>query len=145
MKNVIAPTNVDWTRSVDWIRQNVPKSVDAHYSGDDDERARRWWPHKCGVDWQSSTCHWVDCFLDEKREDHYYKDIVKSLDTYGFLVPLIIQERPEDIFRFGNGHHRLAAAIDLGINEIPLFIDTDYMCDVSELSDEQWRAVRRSL
>jgi len=56
--------------------------------------------------------------LDLKREDKKYPKLLASVKANGLLVPgnYIIHE---GMYFHGNGHHRLAAAIDLGFKRLP--------------------------
>lgn len=62
--------------------------------------------------------------LEEKRQDEQYSDIVASIRAYGFVRPLTARVNTDTIhgYMFGDGHHRLAAAIDLGYTHVPLQI-----------------------
>lgn len=62
--------------------------------------------------------------LEEKREDEHYPDVVESIRTQGFMRPLTARVNPATLhgYTFGDGHHRLAAAIDLGYTHVPLQI-----------------------
>lgn len=53
-----------------------------------------------------------------KREDTHYADLVADLAANGFAVPVAINY-VDGFFYLVNGHHRIAAAIELGITEIP--------------------------
>lgn len=54
--------------------------------------------------------------LYHKMEDGQYPFIVESLERWGFRFPLTIQLSPEGgTHTWGDGHHRLAAAIELGL------------------------------
>lgn len=57
--------------------------------------------------------------LEIKRSDEGYDRIVESLREHGFTVPCTVQIADRG-YIFGDGHHRLAAAIDLGIEYIPV-------------------------
>jgi hypothetical protein len=65
-----------------------------------------------------------EMLLERKREDNHYGQVVDSLRLNGFIRPLTATENPEAKygFTFGDGHHRLAAAIDLGFSHVPLQI-----------------------
>lgn len=61
--------------------------------------------------------------LSRKRVDSEYQDVVDSLQTRGLVRPLTCTWKPGGYghgwmgasgMMFGDGHHRLAAAIDLG-------------------------------
>lgn len=62
-----------------------------------------------------------DRLLEDKRADSHYEDVRLSIEERGFVRPLtaLIREGGQD-FSFGDGHHRLAAAIDLGLTMVPL-------------------------
>lgn len=61
------------------------------------------------------TC-W-DEILDEKRDDSHYPDVVASLRERGWVRPATCWGYPWEMV-YGDGHHRLAAAIDLGHSEV---------------------------
>lgn len=67
-----------------------------------------------------------DSVLEGKRDDYGYADLVESLKTDGFKCPLTAQlPNPEGVvprksYSFSDGHHRLAAAIELGMTHIPI-------------------------
>lgn len=65
-----------------------------------------------------------DRVLIGKRLDYYYEDIVQSLKNSGFKCPLTAQVPDVDNFRhtysFSDGHHRLAAAIELNMTHVPI-------------------------
>jgi hypothetical protein len=59
---------------------------------------------------------WV---LDYKRRDHWFDDLKTEITHNGFTKPLTaIYEYGK--LRFGDGHHRLAIAIDLGLETVPV-------------------------
>lgn len=71
------------------------------------------------VDWVQD---W-DSTLEDKRDDRNYRDIVTSIERWGFVRPLtayIKQLGDKEELRFGDGHHRLAAAIELGMTTVPV-------------------------
>ena len=54
--------------------------------------------------------------LDYKRLDEQYPDVKLSLQLFGFVKPLTLRVRRNgSIETMGDGHHRLAAAEELGI------------------------------
>lgn len=71
--------------------------------------------------------------LDSKRDDPHYSDVLESIEEHGFIRPLTA--RREDLaplgFMFGDGHHRLAAAQDLGYTHVPLEISRSLVNDDS--------------
>jgi ParB-like chromosome segregation protein Spo0J len=52
--------------------------------------------------------------LEIKRNDPDYADLMDSVRHHGIGFPILIYGRSVH-----NGHHRIAAALDLGIEEIP--------------------------
>jgi len=57
--------------------------------------------------------------LDSKRGDEHYEDVVESIKMHGFVRPVTVQWTDGgDEIQYGDGHHRLAAAIDLGMSHI---------------------------
>jgi hypothetical protein len=65
-----------------------------------------------------------DHLLDNKRSDSCYWDVYQSIEQHGFLRPvtgyLICPDY--DRLEYGDGHHRLASAIDLGMTTVPTLI-----------------------
>jgi hypothetical protein len=57
-------------------------------------------------------------FLDIKRCDTFYPELVESVRRNGVHMPVLIVDGV-----FENGHHRVAAAQDLGLTEIPYTTD----------------------
>lgn len=51
--------------------------------------------------------------LNLKRSDEFYPELVESMRKHGMKSPVMIID---GVFR--NGHHRVAAALDLGMTEI---------------------------
>ncbi len=73
--------------------------------------------------------------LSEKREDEWYDDVVISLSREGFTAPLTAYERDGNLI-LCDGHHRLAAARELGIPAVPVRVCGKFTC--AEDSGE-WR------
>lgn len=65
--------------------------------------------------------------LDYKREDECYEDVLMSLKEHGFVRPVTALPDPgaKYGFKYGDGHHRLAAAIDLGYTHVPIMLARD--------------------
>lgn len=62
---------------------------------------------------------WV---LNTKREDDHYKDVLDALKKKGFSRPLTVEyKRHSGGQQLSDGHHRLAAAIDLGFTHVPVY------------------------
>lgn len=62
-----------------------------------------------------------DACLEAKRRDDHYPDIVDSIRAFGFIRPLTARLVGSNL-EFGDGHHRLAAAIDLGLTTVPIMV-----------------------
>lgn len=61
--------------------------------------------------------------LDSKRRDYDYQKIVDSIKEFGYVVSLnMYWDKRYKRFVLSDGHHRLAAAIDLGITVVPVKI-----------------------
>ncbi|QJD53459.1 ParB-like nuclease domain protein [Microbacterium phage Lynlen] len=69
--------------------------------------------------------------LAQKRRDAHYPDVVESLETYGFIRPLdatlnfayeYVDDPSAGTVRLADGHHRLAGALDLGYEAVPILI-----------------------
>lgn len=68
--------------------------------------------------WSWNHLSWDD-LLNEKRSDYSYPDVVDSLREFGFIRPVTIDIRDDTVaWQYGDGHHRLAAAIDLGWHHV---------------------------
>ena len=59
--------------------------------------------------------------LRKKREEKGYQNLVESIASIGILWPALIDQDTE----YSNGHHRLAACIDLGYTHIPVTTEDD--------------------
>lgn len=77
---------------------------------------------------------WSLC-LDEKRGDDHYPDVVESIETHGFVRPLTATEK-DGRLTLGDGHHRLAAAIELGMTSVPVQVTKTW--GISPDSGEWW-------
>lgn len=54
-----------------------------------------------------------------KRGDEHYNDVLESIRRWGFVRPLTAYH-DGDKLSFGDGHHRLAAAMELGMTTVPV-------------------------
>ncbi|UKH48484.1 ParB-like nuclease domain protein [Microbacterium phage Katzastrophic] len=63
---------------------------------------------------------WMN-LLDEKRQDGHYPDVLQSLEEHGFIRPLNADTECGQL-QLSDGHHRLAAAIDLGMEVVPVYV-----------------------
>ena len=97
----------------------------------------RWVPVDEMMSWRS--CDSAGVRLKEvlrwKREDEHYPKVVEALRENGFMRPLTSYVEGFDRY-MGDGHHRLAAAIDLGLTEVPVLMsengwDMDLIADDS--------------
>lgn len=70
-----------------------------------------------------------------KRDDEYYADLVTDMVIHGFNVPVSINY-VDGAFYLVNGHHRIAAAIELGIDRIPCMYVHDMVA--SEIDGSEW-------
>lgn len=77
--------------------------------------------HDCWEDVRDITISraWKN-LLETKREDYHYDDVVASIEEHGFTRPLTAWRHEMGYLQFGDGHHRLAAAIDLGMTTVPV-------------------------
>lgn len=81
-----------------------------------------------GMTWENRG--WDEVFRD-KRRDYNYGQVHDSIREHGFKRPLtVIIDDEGNIDRFGDGHHRLAAAVELGYTRVPVMA-----------FDDEWRAV----
>lgn len=68
---------------------------------------------------------WED-LLEQKRMDSHYEDVKASIERWGFVRPLTSYVS-RGMLQFGDGHHRLAAAIELGMSTVPVEVHTHAM------------------
>lgn len=64
--------------------------------------------------------HKVKDLLDLKRSDEFYPELLESVRRKYIYRPVMIVD---GVLR--NGHHRVAAAVDAGLTEIPYTEDDD--------------------
>lgn len=74
------------------------------------------------VEWERAVTtreKWA-ALLECKRTDGQYESIVDSIREFGFLAPVTVRLGMDgSVDTWGDGHHRLAAMIDLGYKTIP--------------------------
>jgi hypothetical protein len=63
---------------------------------------------------------WRD-LLASKRRDHHYHAVVASISMHGFIRPLNADLESGEL-QLSDGHHRLAAAMDLAMETVPVFV-----------------------
>jgi len=69
---------------------------------------------------------WSELIKDVRLDDSY-EEVKLFIDDEGFWIPL--EYRKENGYNlFTNGHHRLAAAIELGYKYVPMIIIDDNHC-----------------
>lgn len=82
--------------------------------------------------------------LANKVSHAHFDNIVESIQNDGFTMPIVLVERDADEYTIGNGHHRLCAAILLGINAIPVVITEGDYWAFEDSHDEEWNPGERS-
>jgi len=75
--------------------------------------------HTC--DQVTKTEQW-EKVLRWARNDEYYEQLVIEIATKGFLVPLAARANVDETITFYDGHHRICAAQDLDIVQVPVYI-----------------------
>lgn len=82
----------------------------------------------------------VSMVLPTKRRDRGYDELKASIALEGFRVPILLDEYPDDddqdVLWVCNGHHRIAAAQDLGMTHLPVTYDGNV--GWGDESDEDW-------
>lgn len=90
-----------------------------HLSGD-----LEWYVYEtddAGIPRSNIAARW-EWVLNTKREDEHYEDLKDTLSKKGFTRPLTASYKHFDGGQhLGDGHHRLAAAIDLGFTHVPVY------------------------
>lgn len=68
--------------------------------------------------------HKLEVVVYQRRPSKaHVKNLVKSISTIGFVVPLVVAKKPnEDKFIILDGQHRYLACLDLGIRKIPCIV-----------------------
>ena len=100
------------------------------------------------VQFQDTWDQWGPC-LDGKRQDYHYPDVVKSIQDHGFIRPLNADTEYGEL-RLSDGHHRLAVAIDMQMEAVPVLVSSWKIIsddsglweagDPVEVIDLEWRA-----
>ena len=114
---------------VGWLLNNIENSVDGFEI-----------PGRLGVDWQA--------MIEQKSFDADFWPLVGTIINYGFRVPIVVRKDVDGWnYQLGNGHHRLTAAILLGLDEIPVYcprLQEGYMCldksdtETLDYDSEEW-------
>lgn len=83
--------------------------------------------------WDSVDGDSPDEAMSWKRHDAHYPDVVRSIKELGFVRPLTCYDgKYDEPYTMGDGHHRLAAAIDLGLTKVLI----QYSGDGLKISDD---------
>lgn len=127
--------------SVEWIMQNTTNSIDGFDDYTED--------HTSTVNYQ-----WM---VKNKATDGCFGDLVGTILERGFRVPIVLVSNyyAQGDLMHGNGHHRMAAAILLALDEIPVYwndasINRGYMCSDRTDTEEvvrgtEWRTLADEL
>lgn len=109
-----------WDWDIDEIMERSTSDLESHredhYCGD----------HDCadGCVATDRGLAWDD-LIECRREDHHYDWVVESIIKHGFTVPLTARLSWETgEVELGDGHHRLAAALELGMTSVPVVMVT---------------------
>lgn len=73
---------------------------------------------------QDLTEEWEN-LLEEKRNDSHYGELKEAVLRDGFTHPCTANGGGSELL-FGDGHHRLAIAIDLGLPTVPVRVHADW-------------------
>lgn len=74
--------------------------------------------------------------IQSKMYDRQTPAIIRAIQNDGFNVPICIEVMPGNVWRLGNGHHRLAIAILLGLDFIPVDFSGWFTSDSSQNTTE---------
>jgi hypothetical protein len=78
--------------------------------------------------------------LEGLRMDDRYEHVYEGIKEAGFVVPLAAKLVRDDIVIF-DGHHRVAAALDLGYASVPVYVagKTGHWSDLISADSGWWR------
>lgn len=122
--------------SIPWILRNATASLDITARDEDGN-----------LDWFA--------ILAGKVSHAHFDKLADDIMAEGFTLPIVLVENGDDRYTIGNGHHRLSAAILLGLDEIPVILeaDGDYWrmkdshdgeWDCGDRSYEYWELMRQN-
>lgn len=81
--------------------------------------------------------------VQRKPSEHHVKRLVRSMKKVGFIVPLIVVRGQDNTYSVIDGQHRLLAAKELGIKELPcIVVPSKYAYDLMELNVEKQMSLR---
>lgn len=109
-----------WMEPIANIRNRY--SIDYAVPDDYEQRPESKYRGSDGMVHTHSRLTWDDV-LTEKRGDSHYQDVLTSIRERGWIRPVTVwlsNDHPGEPYQFGDGHHRLAVAIDLGMEYIPV-------------------------
>ena len=89
--------------------------------------------------------NWLQDMLASKCVDPTFWQLCETIPVAGFTVPICVMLNNDGTWKMGNGHHRLAAAILLCLDEIPVYVsgDNDFMhMEVSDPCDREYDEFR---
>lgn len=72
------------------------------------------------------VAHFVGEILPAKRKDEGYSGLLASIRDEGLEESPIAMYDKDGRLTLVNGHHRMAALVDLGIDEVEIEINTDF-------------------
>ena len=110
----------EYELSIEWVLDNVePWDWPNCWCESDDKRGGE--IHE--LEWNDATTtrgRW-EALLNCKRNDEQYFHLVNSIREFGFLAPATVRLNVNGtVDTWGDGHHRLAAMIELGYTCIPV-------------------------
>lgn len=73
--------------------------------------------------------------IKEKTYDQQTPAIIRAIERVGFIDPICIEDHGSLGWYLGNGHHRLAIAILLGLDEILVDFSSDYSLESTRHDD----------
>lgn len=105
---------------VSWLMENLMVSVDGFTLFECGEHGTTYCycDETCpptGIDW--------DMLTEDKSQDDCYSRLLDSIRAKGFIVPICVHLPywGDPTLGLGNGHHRMTAAINEGIESIPVY------------------------
>ncbi|MFE7233925.1 ParB/RepB/Spo0J family partition protein [Streptomyces sp. NPDC057596] len=63
-------------------------------------------------------CHTARDLTGIKRRSPHYQELLDSIHRHGITTPVVIRTSPDGRY-LADGHHRLTAAVDVGLTHIP--------------------------
>ncbi|MGH3584871.1 MAG: ParB/Srx family N-terminal domain-containing protein [Pseudonocardia sp.] len=90
---------------------------------------------------EAMVCAWGDTNtvrdgLDVKRSSPHYQDLVADIRAHGFRAPVLIRTSAGGNRVLAEGHHRVTAAFDLGLDTVPFVTNADLF---HRIDDMRWQ------